>query len=396
MCCWKPRATSGPEASILLPRSHRYPWEQPKNALAEALHAAKRSGLPLLDLTISNPTRAELELPDPWTLARLDSQRYEPESSGLWGTREAICRYYEEEFQSRIEPSRIVLTTSTSESYSYCFKAIADAGEEILIPEPSYPLLRFLIEAEGLVAVPYPLLSAGGEWLLDRDAIVRATSYRTRGLVVVHPNNPPGHYQTAEDWRWLLDWAAERFWLLSDEVFADYCWLPRAEQVRSATGWNANNVIVLSGLSKVCALPGMKLGGIVLPDCARLQQDFEWIADTCLSVSAPIPQAAPAWIAARREFQSPVKARCRESLERIATGLRNSPWTALPVEGGWMAILQGPSHIDEQAFVLRLLSEGLSTHPGYYYDLPFPAALVVSLLSPPALLGQGLQRITSF
>ncbi|MFN8941912.1 MAG: pyridoxal phosphate-dependent aminotransferase [Acidobacteriota bacterium] len=379
----------------MLPRSHRYPWDQSRNAISAALAARRQLGHTCIDLSLSNPARALLDLPDPWEISPLPATGYEPSPLGASEAREAICRYYEEEFQCPLSPSRIVLTTSTSEAYSYCFKAFADPGGEILIPEPSYPLLRFLVEAEGLTPVPYRLLFAAGEWVLDRDHVSSVYSNRTRALVVVHPNNPTGHYLTTSDWLWLREWTAGRIWLLGDEVFADYDWTTSARPNRSCLRLPAPNLILMSGLSKICALPQMKLGWIVLPPNDRLAQDFDWIADTYLSVSGPIQHCTPAWIGARHHFQAPIRARCLQSLQLLAGQLRHSPWTLLKPEAGWMAILQGPAQENEERLVLQLIANGISVHPGFFYDLPLPNSLVVSLLTPADPLRQGLQAIIS-
>ena len=345
-----------------------------------------------VDLSVSNPTLARLNLPDP--ALRIDAARYAPSAAGSAEAREAISRYYAEEFASTVSPDDLLLTTSTSEAYSYCFKLIADAGAKVLLPQPSYPLLQFLVEAESLVPAAYPLHEADGQWILDRDRLAAACDDSTRAIVVVNPNNPTGHFLSIDDAEWLIAFAGKRYWIVCDEVFSDYEWAAGANALRSLSLPRADNVLCLSGLSKICALPQMKLGWIAMPPVPAIRYNLESIADTYLSVSAPIQAATPQWLARRAEFQAPIRQRCLENLALIAAACKGSNWNALPVEAGWTAILRGPANLDEEDFVLQLLEAGFLTQPGYYYDLPFACSLVLSLLTSPADLARGLPAIT--
>jgi hypothetical protein len=365
----------------LPPLSNRFPFDATPNAIA----AARAAAGPLRDLSLANPTQAGIALP---TAELVSSMAYVPNGLGARATREAIASYYRAEFHAEIDPDRIVLCASTSEGYSFCLKLVANPGDEVLVPQPSYPLLQFLIAAEGATAVPYPLHHTSAGWFLDRDALAARVTPRTRAAVLVHPNNPTGHYTATEDVAWLRSLAAGRFWVISDEVFADYAWT--AQRPRSLANENA---FVLSGLSKVCGLPQMKLAWIVLP-VPDLRGPLEWIADTYLSVSAPIERAAPGWIEQRAAFQAPIRGRCRTNLQFLSTALLG-PWTMLPPEAGWCAILQGPRHAAEETMVLEWIRKGFFVQPGFYYDLPMEPALVVSLLSPPQDLADFLAAIAS-
>lgn len=359
-----------------LPFSHRYPWDAPPNRLAAALARVPH----YTDLMITNPLRAGLELPPA-----------EPATAG--DARTAVADYYATEQGALVSPQQVLLTASTSEAYSFSFKLIADAGDRILLPQPSYPLLEHLTRAEALTGVPYPLHYAAGEWLLDRDAIARAWDARTRGIVLVEPNNPTGNWLSPSDHDWLAAFTAQRGWLLSDEVFADYAWQPRPGQPLAAR--SLDNLLVFSGLSKICALPQMKLGWVLMPQQPELWRRLELIADTWLSVSGPTLASAPSWLARRAQFQTPVKQRCQHSLALLSEALSGTAWELLPVAAGWCAVLRGPAHADEETLLLDLLERGYLAHPGYYYDLPFPVSVVVSLLTPPAELRAGLAALTS-
>ncbi|MBM3761183.1 MAG: pyridoxal phosphate-dependent aminotransferase [Acidobacteria bacterium] len=346
---------------------------------------------PAIDLSISNPTQAGISLPDPFSIASVENHRYTPQASGALPARTAIAQYYAEEFQSQLSPDRILLTASSSEAYSYCFKLIANPGDTILIPQPSYPLLQFLIEAEGLVAKPYPLHEVLGEWILDREALLHHLTPDTAAIVLVHPNNPTGHFLTEADLAWLREISQNRCWLISDEVFADYRF--DGHKANSLATLNAHNAFTLSGLSKICALPQMKLGWIVLPEDPQIRRHMELIADTYLSVSSPIQSAAASWLAARKSFQQPISDRIQQNLSTLGQSLANTPWQLMPIQAGWAVILRGPTHLEEEALVLSLLERGFSVHPGFYYDLPFEPCLVLSLLTPPENLAQGVAAI---
>jgi alanine-synthesizing transaminase len=230
-----------------------------------------------------------------------------------------------------------------------------------------------------------------GEWILDREALLAKLTPSTAAIILVHPNNPTGHFLSAADLDWLQEVSRDRCWLISDEVFADYHWTP--QDLRSLTQCNPSNAFIVSGLSKICALPQMKLGWIVMPESQEIQRNLELVADTYLSVSSPIQSAAANWLSARHAFQRPIRDRIEANLLTLAQTVEKTPWQLLPVQAGWTAILRGPAHIEEEAFVLDLMSKGFSIHPGFYYDLPIEPCLVLSLLTPPDHLAQGLAAI---
>lgn len=352
-------------------------------------------GKSILDLSISNPTKVELALPDPFAIHQLRSDGYSPQASGSKEVLESISEYYRQEFHANVPADQLLLTSSTSEAYSYCFKLIADPGDSILIPQPSYPLLQMLVEAESLEGRHYPFHRVGSDWLLDRERLGQLCDNTTRAIVLVNPNSPTGHFLPEEDLNWLIDFSRDRYWLISDEVFSDYVWSNPGPDTRSLTQFQTQNAFVLSGLSKICALPQMKLAWIAMPSDPKLHQNLELVADTYLSVTTPIQSAATGWLAERQNFQAPVRDRCRANLELLQNSLRNTPWSLNQPEAGWVAILHGPSHIEEEDFALRLLAEGVSIQPGYFYDLPIQPCFVISLLTQVDHLRAGLRIILS-
>lgn len=360
--------------------SQRFRWDLTPNALSQAVAARRAAGAPFLDLTRTNPTQIGLDYDDNLLAALRDpaALAYEPTAQGLLRAREAVAAYYGD----AVHPDDIFLTASTSEAYSYLFKLLTDPGDEILVPRPSYPLFDFLAAMENVQVEPYPA---------DVWDITHWRSTRTRALVTVHPNNPTGrstHPGIAQAC------AEQGLPLIVDEVFLDYHWGPTrlASFVQSRPGDGVG--FVLSGLSKVCALPQMKLGWIVLngtnPAKREIRERLELVADTYLSASAPIQHAAPRWLAARHGIQEQIRRRIVTNLQALdASGLRRQP-----ADGGWTAVVELSGTADEEALVLRFLNEAnVLVQPGYFYDFPAGEALVVSLLSEPPEFAEGLNRM---
>jgi len=348
--------------------SSRFPWDAPANRLSLAWKARQAAGLPIRDLSISNPNAARLDLSK-------DLWEGPPRPGEL---RQAISAYYREEFGEEIAEERIHVCASTSEGYSYCFKLLADAGEEILIPTPSYPLLSHLVGAEALQAVEYVTHFAAGQWILDRECLLRQVNERTRAVVVVTPNNPTGHFWTQEDLDWLDRELPADVAIVTDEVFADYRWAGNLARIPA-------RAFRLSGLSKIYALPQMKIGWIVMPAVQGVAEAMEFVGDTYLSVSGPVAERAAGWLGRRSEFQAPVRERCLENVARLGGG----------VEAGWVRIVQGPGDRDEESVALEMLERGFWVQPGYFYDLPLRESYVVSLLTPPEDLEAGMEALSS-
>lgn len=367
--------------------SRRLKWESRPNALSVARAALEASGRRLVDLTVSNPTRAGIPYPEDLLGALTDprSLRYEPTAVGPAAVREAVAEYYAGHGAS-VHPDRILLTASTSEAYHYLFKLLADPGDEILVPRPSYPLFDFLAGLELLHPVPYSLRAADP---------CNLASQRTRVLVTVHPNNPTGEALTASAAASLAERCATlNMALIADEVFLDYH-LSGAPLQTLAT-LDTGNVFVLSGLSKVCGLPQMKLGWMVLAGQAdsEVLERLELIADTYLSVSAPAQWASLDWLRRHREIQAPILQRIRTNSDRIAALCEGSAITYQQPKGGWTAVLELPSTVNEEVLVLRLLEEHrVLVQPGYFYDFSRGSRLVLSLLSAPEDLEYGVDRL---
>jgi alanine-synthesizing transaminase len=380
--------------------SERTHWDLRPNRLAERLAARRAAGARILDLTESNPTRAGLPCPDDVlaTLARAEARRYEPRPFGLPAAREAVAA----DFARRgfpVGPDRVVLSASTSEAYAFLFKLLCDPGDEVLVPRPGYPLFEFLATLESVRVLPYPL-AYDGEWRLDLSALRAAVGPRTRAVVVVSPHNPTGACLKRDE-RDAVEalCAGHGVALVSDEVFADYSFRDDPRRAASVAHDGPALAFALGGLSKSCGLPQLKLAWAAVTGPEPLRRDalarLEVVADTYLSVSTPVQVAAPELLSRREELSAPIRARVRANLEALRAAIApGCPATLLEPEGGWSAVLRVPATRTEEERVTRLLEErDVLVHPGYFFDFPHEAFLVLSLLPPESDFAEGVARV---
>jgi alanine-synthesizing transaminase len=379
--------------------SSRFHWDLRPNRIAQTLAEKRRQGTPVLDLTESNATRAGLVYPPEILSAFHDERmlRYQPDPAGLREAREAVARYYAGRGVA-VEPERILLTASTSEAYAYLFKLLADPGDRVLVPRPSYPLFEFLAALESVPVGSYPLVYCG-EWTIDWEGLLAALTGHTRAIVVVNPNNPTGCFLKTGDRERLVRLSVERrIALISDEVFSDYAFAPDADRVTTLADLEHGLAFALSGLSKVAGLPQMKLGWIVVAGSveARLRawERLEWIADTYLSVGTPVACAAASLLTAGESVRNQIHGRTAENLEFARHAVEGTNVNILAVEGGWYLTLQVPSTRSEEAWTMDLLERtNVLVQPGYFFDFEGEAFLVVSLLTPPLVFREGLRRL---
>jgi hypothetical protein len=379
--------------------SSRFHWDSQPNRLTQALAAKRAAGVRILDLTESNPTHAGLHYPAEIVRAFEDTQMlaYEPAPAGTLAARQAVSHYYAARGHC-VPVERILLTASTSEAYAYLFKLLADPGDEVLVPRPSYPLFQFLADMESVKVRPYSLAYHGG-WSIDRGSIQAALTSRTRAIVLVNPNNPTGSYIKRGELSALTELCAERgIALISDEVFADYPLTDDADRVATLAAVEECLAFSMSGLSKVSGLPQMKLGWIVVngpaPLRAKAWEHLEWIADTYLSVSTPVQCAAARLLAAGQDVQEQIRRRTASNLEFARGAVASTPANILAVEGGWYITLQVPRTRTEEQWTLDLLDRaGVLVQPGFFYDFESEAYLVLSLLTAPEIFQDGLSRV---
>ena len=376
--------------------SERTSYSFVKNPLTLAVEARRQSGLQILDLTESNPTRVGFHYPEAAILKALSTPRsltYQPEAFGLPTARQAVATYYKDRGHG-VDPRQIALTASTSEAYSFLFKLLADPDDQVLIPQPSYPLFDFLARLNSVRTIQYPLLY-DGSWHLDRPALAAAIGSRTRAIVVVSPNNPTGSRIEREDWDWLAQLCTDRTLpLIWDEVFHDY---PLGDEAPVFNPLCRPDVpaFILNGLSKTVGLPQLKLAWIVVTGHDEFRetalQRLEIVADTFLSVATPVQQALPELLALRFPIQAEIRARLLGNLAALRRILAGSLAEVLRMEAGWYALVRLPRVKSEDEWVIELLERsGTLIHPGYFYDFHDEPYAVVSLLPEPQLFQAGI------
>ena len=398
----------GPAYSVPAGRIHmfssRTSWDRAPNPLAMALREASSAGRPIHDLTESNPTRCELVDLAPAIRALGDPRGalYQPAPLGHDVARRAVASYYAAKAIS-VEPGRVMLSASTSESYAWLFGLLADPGDAVLVPRPSYPLLSFIAASQNVALVPYRLAREAG-FRVDFADLRQQIGPRTRAIVVVHPNNPTGNFVRQDEAEQLVELAARHdLALVVDEVFADHVLGPLPlGAVPSFAGTRGALTFVMSGLSKVALLPQCKLGWTVVTGPQALVAEalarLELVADTFLSVATPVQLALADLLASRGAAAAAVRSRSLHNLAALDLTLSelgpSSPLRRLPVEGGWYAILEVPSIHDEDTWTEILVQEdGIVVHPGYFFDFDRDGFLVVSLLPPAAAFREAIRLL---
>ena len=392
-----------------MPFSRRTDWNTESTSLARSLAERHRRGLPVVDLTASNPTRCGFVYPEallqPFlSPAALD---YDPDPRGQLRARQAVAAYYAER-NVTLDPARILLATGTSEAYSFLFRLLCDPGDELLVPAPGYPLFDYLADAESVRLVSTPLLYDHG-WQLDLAALEAAITPRTRAVILVHPNNPTGHFTSrAESDALFAICRRHALSVIVDEVFLDYplADVPAADAASFLARPAPVPVFVVSGISKILGLPQMKLAWLAAANSAAAEDStteaasqtalarLEVLADTFLSVSTPVQVALPAWLAHAAAIQSQIQARVHGNLAVLDELLAAQPviWSSrLSIQAGWYAILRIPALRPDEETALLLLERGVWVHPGSFFSMP--GWLVLSLLTPSDAFAAGVRLL---
>ncbi len=376
-------------------------WELEPNRLTVALYAQRAAGVSILDLAESNPTKCGFEYDTPAILRALCNEAaltYRPDPRGLPIARQAVAKYYSDQREIKIALDDIFLTASTSEAYTYILRLLCDPGDAILIPTPGYPLFDYLAGIQDVAIARYPLFYDHG-WQIDFHALEAAITARTRAIVVVHPNNPTGHYCHFAEMRRLREiCAARELVLVADEVFLDFE-LGSDESARSFARESAPLTMTLSGLSKSCGLPQIKVAWLCVGGPEELRREagarLEVIADTYLSLGTLPQLAVPELLAARGVFQAQVLTRVRNNLAEADRQLLTAKsCTRLKVEGGWNVVLRVPATRPDEDLALALVEQkSLYVHPGHFYDFPDDGHLILSLIVPEQAFRTGLSRL---
>jgi len=383
--------------------SQRTNWKLSRNKYTEALEEVRASGAEIVDLTVSNPTQCGFQYDAERIVAAFGDSRaltYEPEAKGLLAARQEVARYYQEDHGLTLDPESILLTTSTSEAYSYVFRLLCNAHDEIVVPKPSYPLFEFLGDLQDVSLIPYSLEYAHG-WFVDFHSLIRALTPRTRAVLLVHPNNPTGSYVHHEERQRLVELCGERgLAIIVDEVFLDY------GLAKSTPGTFAANpeclTFTLSGLSKIAALPQMKVAWVVTSGPQQLKtaalDRLEIIADTYLSLNSPTQWAFAELLEQRRSLQPQILERTRENWAYLQSALsRRAACEVLEAEGGWYAVLRTRTEqTDEDVAIDLLRATHTLVHPGHFYDFSDDNSLVVSLITNPDDFQRGISCLLRF
>ena len=384
--------------------SKRTNWDLEENAYTRALRRHREAGKRILDLTASNPTTCGFQYDEAAILDALRdpaSLRYEPEPKGMPAARAAVASYYAGKGVG-VDPEQLILTTGTSEAYSFLFRLLCEPGDEVLIAHPSYPLFDFLATIQDVKLRPFQIIYDHG-WQIDFHSLQQELGARTKAIVVVHPNNPTGHFVGVEEAEQLDAICAKHgLALIVDEVFLDYE-MKAAATHKKRHGTFASNAaaltFVLSGLSKIAALPQMKLGWIAASGPAaqvgEAMARLEVIADTYLSLNAPMQRALPALLAQRNAMQKQIMARTEANLAELDKQLgRQKLVSRLEVEGGWYAVLRVPAVQSDEELAIRMLEDrGVLVHPGHFYDFADNGYLVISLLTAANEFAEGAREL---
>jgi alanine-synthesizing transaminase len=383
--------------------SRRTSWNTEETEWARTLRERRAAGMQVLDLTASNPTRCGFEydaarLLQP--LADASALEYDPDPRGMLRARESVSNYYASH-GAQVDPTQIFLSTSTSEAYSYLFRLLCDPGDEVLIAQPSYPLFDFLADLDDVRLIACSLFYDYG-WHLDLQSLREKITSRTRAIALVHPNNPTGHFSTLEERSQLETVCREHgLALIVDEVFLDYP-LGDGAVPSFALGDHPTLTFVLSGLSKIAALPQMKAAWIACfgpePALAEAMKRLEVIADTFLSMNAPIQCALPAWLRESGNLREQIRRRTSGNLAALDQALAAQTLVSrLRVDAGWYAVLRVPAIAGDEEISLRLLLErGIAVHTGRFFGFPGSGWLVVSLLTRAEVFRAGIDGIVGY
>lgn len=375
----------------------RFSLRTPADLRPNRIAVARAGGSPVLDLTVSNPTRCGFPYPSDLLAPLADPAGlvYCPDPLGLWSARMAVS----EELVRHgavVAPEQILLTASTSEAYAFLFKLLCGPDEMVLAPVPSYPLFEHLARVEGVRVLPYHLDGDHG-WRLDLHELA-AAPVGVKAVIAVHPNNPTGSYLHTEDARAVQELCASRGWgFIVDEVFLGF---PLAEVGHTLAGGRDCLTFSLGGLSKSVGLPQLKLGWIAASGPEALVTEalerLEVIADTFLSVATPVQLALPVLLERGEGVRRAILDRCRQNLATLCELAGSVPaLEVLAPGGGWSGVLRYPAVVDEEELVLSLLADGVAVLPGFFFDFPRDGYLVLSLLPEPQVFREGVTRLLS-
>jgi alanine-synthesizing transaminase len=380
--------------------SSRTQWNMVPNHLSDLVAAKRQRGEIIIDLTESNPTRCGISYPENKILAALANESsllYQPEPRGLLIARKAIAEYYAT-LGVTVNPEHILLTASTSEAYSFLFKLLCNAGDEVIVPQPSYPLFEYLCQLND-VALRYYRLAYDGEWHIDFESLESVSTNRTRGLILVHPNNPTGSYLKQSEFDRVCAVAAEhQCAIIADEVFGSYNFSSDYHRASILTSNTSVLSFSLNGISKLLGLPQLKLSWIIIRGNSQHTDEvlnrLDIIADTFLSVNTPVQVALPKLLEQSQCIGKQIRTRVYSNYHLLQRVFTDSRATVFQTEGGWYAILQLPQCYNDDEWAVELLhQQNILVYPGHFFDMKQKSCIVLSLLPPSDFFADALSRI---
>lgn len=381
--------------------SRRTGWQRRPNRLTALLEGRRKSGKPVYDLTDSNPTESGIGYPETDLAASLSDPRvlrYQPDPRGLLSARETISEYYAESWNIAVDPSRLFLTSSTSEAYSILFKLLCDPGEEVLIPRPTYPLFDSLARLSDVKLRSYSLLYDHG-WRVDLDSLKGGLTESTKAVIIINPHNPTGMFLKKNEYRAIKRICAERsIPIIVDEVFLEFPLHEKSSRFSTAGEMDIPS-FTLNGISKMAGLPQLKLGWIVAggpsADLNEAAGRLEVVSDTFLSVNTPVQVALPEIMEAGEDIRENMLSRLRSNYAALRAEIPSgSACSILECEGGWYGIIRVPKVKSDEEWALQLLEKtGYYLFPGYFFDFETEGYLVVSLLVKEEVLRRGINAL---
>lgn len=383
--------------------SSRTNWNMIPNQLFDLIAAKRSRGEIIIDLTESNPTRCGFSYPEKEILTALTDESlllYQPEPRGLLVARNAIADYYAT-LGIVVSPEHIMLAASTSEAYSFLLKLLCNAGDEVIVPQPSYPLFEYLCQLND-VALRHYQLAYDGEWHINFESLQSAFTNRTRAIVIVHPNNPTGSYLKQNEFERLCTFAADhKCAIIADEVFGSYNFSLDAGRANVLSPYNSVLLFSLNGISKLLGLPQIKLGWIIVQGNSQQTDEalsrLDIIADTFLSVNTPAQVALQKLLEQAPYIGKQIHIRVNSNYQLLKKVFTDSSASLFYTEGGWYAILQLPQFHNDDEWAFKLLhQQNILVHPGHFFDMEQKSCIVLSLLPSLEFFAEALTRIRLF
>lgn len=352
----------------------------------------------------------------------LETRSYLPDSKGLLTTRESIANYYlkycdnSERNNLPISSNQIInidnlfITASTSESYSLIFNSLKEVDSEILLPNPSYPLFEHLANFSNL-KVNYYDLDINNDWKINIDSILKGINSKTKFLVIITPNNPTGSIPNLDEFDEIFELCQKNdIYLLIDEVFSALDFEGKYEQLLNHILIKSKSskvkIFLMNGISKMFALPDMKLAWI---QCLNLNNDeldeLELYNDTYLSANYLSQYILPDLFGKSSEFQQEMIESVKSNLEYLVGLLEKDDLIKWNKNCGgihtYMQIDNDNREVSEEYFVLKLLEEKhIFVHPGYFYDNGADSNsklnIVISLLNSQSKFQEGCNTLVNF